>query len=108
MNPSVPRIDAPPLPRAAIAPWRVISSPQLSTADRWFAALDQHIVTLGNQRWTTQVVGVHVHPFETWIQLEFNERPERSFLLRLQPSAGLNDALATIRALLQQDGGRMS
>lgn len=70
-------------------------------ADWWFAALDQLRVRIGNQRCTAEVVGVHVHALDAWIQLQFAEVPSRTLLLHMQPGAGLTDAIKAIRALMR-------
>jgi len=70
---------------------------EMTVADCWFAALDQRLFAMGNRRWTTRVVGVHLDGLHTWIQLEFAEHPDSAFLLHLTPWAGLQDAISVIR-----------
>jgi hypothetical protein len=69
----------------------------MTVADCWFAALDQRPFASGNGVCTTRVVGVHLDGPHTWIQLEFAEHPDSSFLLHLTPWAGLHDAVSSIR-----------
>ena len=70
-----------------------------SLADWWFAALDQRRVRIGNECCKGKVVGVHVHAFNAWVQLQFAERPGRSLLLHLLPGAGVVDAIKAIQAM---------
>ena len=74
-------------------------------ADWWFTALDQRRFTVNRQRRTAEVVGVHVHTLETWIQLELREAPGRSFLLCLRPGDGVMDAVRAIRAMMSDPLG---
>jgi hypothetical protein len=81
--------------------WRPTSSSlplgnEMTVADWWFAALDQRPFTVGDVRWTTQVVGVHLDGFHTWIQIEFAEEGRSSLVLHLTPLAGLMDAVNII------------
>jgi hypothetical protein len=85
------------VPGSAIGGWR--STADASLSDWWFAALDQLRVKVGNELCTTQVVGVHVHAFNAWVQLQFAEQPWRSLLLHLQPGAGVVDAIRAIQAM---------
>ena len=71
---------------------------ELTAADWWFARLDQRPFTVGEMRWTMQVLGVHVDGFHTWIQIEFAEDADSSLLLHLTPWAGLQDAIDIVRA----------
>lgn len=71
---------------------------EMTAADWWFARLDQRPCTVGNVRWTMQVLGVHVDRFHTWIQIEFTEAPGSSLLLHLTPWAGLQEAVNIVRA----------
>lgn len=78
-------------------------APDCTLADWWFAALDQRRLRVGNQRWTAQVVGVHVDALSAWIQLHLAEEPSRSFVLCLQPGAGIHDAVNAIHELARRD-----
>jgi hypothetical protein len=70
---------------------------EMTVADWWFAGLDQRPLVVNGVRWTTQVVGVHLNRFGTWIQIEFAEHRDSSLLLQLPPLAALHDAIAMIR-----------
>jgi hypothetical protein len=50
------------------------------------------------------VAGVHLDRFGTWIQIEFAEHRDSSFLLHLAPLTGLHDAVAMIRAEIIRRG----
>ena len=70
--------------------------------ESWFDLLDQRRFTVGSERWTAQVAGVHVAGFDTWIQLEFAEDQGRSMLLHLTPGTGIAAAVEAIRRSLQR------
>lgn len=72
-------------------------------ADWWFAALDQRRLRVGNHRRTAEVVGVHVDSLSAWIQLHLAEEPTRSFVLRLQPGAGIHDAVNAIHEMARRE-----
>jgi hypothetical protein len=78
---------------------------EMTVADWWFAALDRRLFTVGDVHWTTQVVGVHLHGFHTWIQIEFAEEGRLAFLLHLTPLAGLQDAVNLIGAEIMRRSG---
>jgi len=82
----------------APTPWPIGLDNEMTIADCWFAALDQRLFACHNRCWTTRVVGVHLDGLHTWIQLEFAERPDSSFVLHLTPWAGLHDAVNIIRS----------
>jgi hypothetical protein len=70
--------------------------------ESWFDLLDERRFSIGSEQWTTQVVGVHVAGFDTWIQLLFAEDQRRSLLLHLTPGTGIGAAVEAIRAALQR------
>jgi hypothetical protein len=70
---------------------------EMTVADCWFAALDQRPFASGSGVFTTRVMGVHLDGLHTWIQLEFAEQADSSFLLHLTPWTGLHDAVSIIR-----------
>lgn len=79
------------------APGSLTADNEMTVADCWFAALDQRSFISDSRLWITRVLGVHLDGLNTWIQLEFAEHPDSSFLLRLTPWAGLQDAVSIIR-----------
>jgi len=84
--------------QAPPAPWPLALDSEISVADIWFVALDQRSFTVGDVRWTTQVVGVHVDELHTWVQIEFGEDCGTSLLIQLKPDEGLQAAVNVIRA----------
>ena len=70
--------------------------------ESWFDLLDQRRFTVGSERLTAQVTGVHVAGVDTWIQLEFEEDRRRSLLLHLTAGTGIATAVEAIRASLQR------
>ena len=86
------------------APSRLALDSEMTVADWWFAALDQRSLVVNAVRWTTQVVGVHLDRFGTWIQIEFKEHRDTSLLLHLAPLAELHDAVAMLRAEIIRRG----
>ena len=69
--------------------------------ESWFELLDQRRFTVGTQRLTAQVTGIHVAGFDTWIQIEFEEDTRRSLLLRLAPGTSVGAAVELINTRLQ-------
>lgn len=70
--------------------------------ESWFDLLDERCFTVGSERWTAQVAGVHIAGFDTWIQLQFAEDQRRSMLLHLTPGTGVGAAVEAIRTSLQR------
>ena len=79
------------------APGSFATDNEMTVADCWFAALDQRSFISDSRLWITRVMGVHLDGLHTWIQIEFAEHPDSSFLLHLTPWAGLQDAVSIIR-----------
>jgi hypothetical protein len=71
----------------------------------WFDVLDQRRFTVGHQRWTAQVAGIHVVGTDTWVQLEFAEDQQRSLLLQLTPETGVGAAIEAIETSLRRRTG---
>ena len=102
MDCSAPEIGAP----GRVRPWASPLFPAataITATDWWFAALDQRRFTIGREWRTARITGVHIHAFDTWIQLEFVEDPGRSLLLHLPPGAGVDAAVRAIQTMLQRD-----
>lgn len=66
-------------------------------ADRWFRALDQRRIRAGAQRWTAQVVGVHVDFSDVWIQIASLEAPDVSLVLHMSERTTLHEAITAMR-----------
>jgi hypothetical protein len=75
-------------------------------AQWWFAALDQRCFAAGTERWTAQVVGIHVDGFDVWIQLESAGTPFRSLLLHVRPGMHLFDAVEAIETMITRESMR--
>ena len=89
-------------PVQAIARWPLSVPNNITANEWWFDAFDQRRFVVGNRRYTTQVVGVHIQAFDTWIQIEFAEVPGRSLLLHVPPGAGVPGAVKAIEALIHR------
>lgn len=81
----------------------VVKGAGSGAAQWWFAALDQRCFAVGALRWTTQVVGIHVHGLDVWIQLESAEEPVRSLVLHVTPGMQLFDALEAIERMIMRE-----
>lgn len=68
----------------------------------WFDVLDQRRFTIGHERLTAQVAGIHVVGTDTWIQIEFAEDQQRSLLLQLTPETGVGAAVEAIETSLRR------
>jgi hypothetical protein len=71
----------------------------------WFDVLDQRRFTVGHERLTAQVAGIHVVGADTWIQIEFAEDRQRSLLLQLTPETGVGAAVEAIEHSLRRRTG---
>ena len=74
----------------------------MSASHAWFDVLDQRRFTVGHERLTAQVTGIHVVGDDTWIQLEFTEDQRRSLLLQLTPDTGVGAAVKAIENSLRR------
>jgi hypothetical protein len=71
----------------------------------WFDVLDQRRFTVGHERLTAQVAGIHVVGTDTWIQIDFAEDQQRSLLLQLTPETGVGAAVEAIEHSLRRRTG---
>ena len=76
-----------------------------TSADRWFAALDQRRVG-GANSWVIQVHGVHCEQDGFWIQLSSTEDPFTTIVLHLAPTTPIGDVLAAIEGHDRSSDGR--
>lgn len=81
------------------------SSHETSSSNAWFDVLDQRCFTVGHERLTAQVAGIHVVGSDTWIQIEFAENQQRSVLLQLSPDTGVGAAVEAIEHSLRRRTG---
>ena len=72
------------------------------STNAWFDVLDQRRFTVGHERWTAHVAGIHVVDGDTWVQLEFAEDEQRSLLLQLTPETGVGAAVEAIENSLRR------
>jgi hypothetical protein len=88
-----------PVSRAGRASAEEASRPD---AQWWFAALDQKPLSIGVERWLTQVVGVHLDGDDVWIQVQPLREQLRDFTIRVAPGMGVDDVLGTIVTLIRE------
>ena len=72
-----------------------------SAVDRWFTMLDQRPVSVGAERWRTQVVGIHEDGSDVWIQLQPLREQLRDLTIRVRPGMSLEDVVTTIEKLIR-------
>jgi hypothetical protein len=72
-----------------------------STAHRWFTMLDQRAVSVGAERWRTQVVGIHEDGSDVWIQLQPLREQLRDLTIRVRPEMSVEDVLSAIETLIR-------
>jgi hypothetical protein len=75
-----------------------------SSADQWFAALDQRYIETGDRRWVAQVLGVHRAPDGLWVQLAPNDDPGATIVLHLSMRTRVEDVLLALETRAQFDG----
>lgn len=72
-----------------------------STAHQWFTMLDQRPVSVGSERWRTQVVGIHEDGSDVWIQLQPLREQLRDLTIRVRPGMSVQDVVDAIEALIR-------
>ncbi|PWT81972.1 MAG: hypothetical protein C5B57_09460 [Blastocatellia bacterium] len=75
-----------------------------SSADDWFAALDQRYIGTGDRRWVAQVLGVHGAADGLWVQLAPNDDPSATIVLHLSTKTRIEDVLVALETRTQFDG----
>jgi hypothetical protein len=81
---------------AATSARRHGESTGVSSADRWFAALDQRQIGTGASSWVAQVLGVHDGGDELWVQLSPIDNVDATIILRLTPETSLEGVLVAL------------
>ena len=71
--------------------------PWLTSANEWFAALDQRVIGRGPERWTASVLRVHSDDREWWIDVGRAGNPAANVVLRLSRQATVFHAVAALR-----------
>jgi hypothetical protein len=69
----------------------------LSPRERqWFVALEGRIAHVGSKPHLVQIVGIHTHVDDVWIQLATFDGDVAGMLLRCSPAATAKDALSAV------------
>ncbi|HEY0871992.1 MAG TPA: hypothetical protein VGD94_00865 [Vicinamibacterales bacterium] len=72
-----------------------------SAAHQWFTMLDQRPLSVGAERWRTQVVGIHEDGSDVWIQLQPLREQLRDLTIRVRPGMSLDDVVTAIEKLIR-------
>jgi hypothetical protein len=72
-----------------------------SAAQQWFTMLDQRPLSVGAERWRTQVVGIHEDGSDVWIQLQPLREQLRDLTIRVRPGMSLEEVVTTIEKLIR-------
>ena len=70
-------------------------------AEWWFTALDQQPLSVGAERWSAQVVGIHADGPDVWIQLHATRDPLRDVTVRVRPGMSIDHVLAAIETMIR-------
>ena len=71
-------------------------------AHQWFSLLDQRLMSVGTERWLTQVLGIHQDGPDVWIQLQPLREQLRDFTIRIRPGASVDEVLTSIETLIRE------
>ncbi len=93
-----------PVSRAGSASDEEASRPD---AQWWFAALNQKPLSIGAERWLTQVVGVHLDGDDVWIQVQPLREQLRDLTIRVSPGMTVDDVVRSIATMIR-DASRQS
>ena len=75
-------------------------------AQWWFTALDQRPLSVGAERWSAQVVGIHPDGADVWIQLHAVRDPLRDVTVRVRPGMSVDPVLAAIETMIRDSAAR--
>ena len=75
-------------------------------AEQWFTALDQRLLSVDAERWLTQVVGIHQHEGDVWIQLQPLREQLRDFTIRVRPGMSVDEVVTAVEAQIRHASGR--
>lgn len=89
------------------APHRPIFIP-ITRADALFTQLDHQLLANGEERWITEVVGIHSTEQGIWIQIGFVDRPETTAVVHLSRHSTADHALAALGAWVKQPADKRS
>lgn len=67
-----------------------------STADRWYAALDNQRIDVSGRSWVVQVDGIHTQGEDLWIQLTRVGFEGRGVVIHVTSSVGIDHALRSL------------
>jgi hypothetical protein len=88
--------------RPALA--RDLEEHDLTSADQWFAALDQRRIGAGGDSWTAVVSGVHPDGAALWIQLAPSDNPYRSIVLHVLATANVESVVSRLTCAADDEG----
>jgi len=77
-----------------------------TSADQWFAALDQRRIGAGAGSWIAQVVGVHRDDDGFWVQVSSSEDPFSTIVLHLAPTTPIDDVVTALERHSRSAEGR--
>jgi hypothetical protein len=78
-----------------------INEASQSQAHEWFTVLDQRPVSVGAERWRTQVVGIHEDGPDVWIQLQPLREQLRDLTIRVRPGMSVDEVVTAIERLIR-------
>src|SRR5687768_10793748 len=67
------------------------------SSDRWFAALDQHLIGTGADRWRAHVLGIHEKDDELWIQIAAEGGHDCDLVLHCWRWQSVEEVLGTLQ-----------
>lgn len=70
-------------------------------AHQWFSVLDQRLLSVGSERWLTQVLGIHEDGSDVWIQVQPLREQLRDFTIRVQPGMTVDEVVAAVEKLIR-------
>lgn len=71
-------------------------------AHQWFSVLDQRLLSVGTERWLTQVLGIHQDGSDIWIQLQPLREQLRDFTIRVRPGTSVEEVIAMVEGLIRE------
>jgi hypothetical protein len=69
---------------------------ELSSADQWFAALDQRHIGDGAHEWVMQVLGVVTQDDQLWVQVAPEDDLSATLVLHMNADATLDEVLMAL------------
>ena len=78
----------------------------ISSADQWFAALDQRRIGADTGSWVAQVLGVHCEGDGFWVQLASSEDPFATIILHLAATTQIDEVVGALERHTHAVDGR--